>query len=197
MADTCNTISAFSGNTAKNFQLDMGALFKNVTNPASGEWTGGTLLGATSTDGSFTATPEMRNIFEDVAGARGSYKDGDVIDGWEITFSTTLLEMTADNFKLALGMADITENLEMPGKTVTPRNCIQASDYIENICWFGTIKGSAKPLVIEMKNVISMNGLSFNIEDKNKGGLEIELSPRFDVANPEEVPFKIYVPTIA
>lgn len=197
MADTCNTLSAFSANTAKNLQLDAGILVKNVTDPSSGDYSTGKLIGATTGGGSFEASPQMRNIFEDIDGARGSYKDGDVVDTWEVTYSTTLLEMTAENFQLALGVADITDNSKLSGKTVTPRICVKSSDYIDNVCWFGTLKGSDKPIVIEMRNVMSMNGLNFTIEDKNNGQLEVELSPRFDVASPEDVPFAIHIPTIA
>lgn len=197
MASLCNTLSAFTAQTAKNFQLDAGVLVKNMTNPESGDLTGAKYLGATTGGSTFTATPEFRNIFEDVDGARGMYKDGDIIDNWEISFATTLLEMTPENFQLAIGAADITDNADIGGKTVTPRNCVQAADYISNICWCGTIKGSDKPIVIEMLNVINMNGLNFAIEDKGKGGLEVELNPRFDVANPNDVPFKIHIPSIA
>lgn len=191
------TLSAFNANTAKNFQLDAGVLVRNMTDPKSGDLGGATYIGATKGGGSFTATPEIRNMFEDVDGARGNYKEGDIIDTWDIKFTTTVLEMTPENFKLAIGAADITTNSEQGTKTITPRNTITAGDYVNNICWCGTLKGSDKPLVIEMNNVMNSNGLNFTIEDKNKGGLGVELSPRFDVAKPDEVPFKIHIPTIA
>ncbi len=197
----CNTLSGLNAETAKNFQFDSGVLFKNVTDPSKMDVSTMTVdnyIGATTGGMSFTASPQLIDLFEDVDGAYGMFKGGDVIETWEITLTATLLESTAENLKLAVGPATIADNTGVAGsKVITPKNCIDDADYLTNLCWYGTLKGSDKPLVIEMQNVINGTGINFTTESKAKGTIECEFSPRFDLASPDAVPFKIYVPAIA
>lgn len=210
-------INAFTVNTAKNLQLDAGMLVRGLANPMEFNGTLATpakSIGATSGGGSFTAIPEMRNIFEDLDGSRGNYKDGNVIDSWEIKLTITLKEVTAENLKLSLAAADtkaaavavpgmVNENEEAVAAvaaekfdTTTGRLEIKTADYLDNLCWIGTLNGSAEPIIIELKNVLNINGLNFTFADKSSGGVELELQAHFDLAKPDEVPFKIYTPKL-
>lgn len=188
-------LSAFTKNTAKNMQLDAGLLVRGLTDILNFN---GTIedekkLGATAGGASFSATPEMRNIFEGIDGAKGNYKDGNVIDNWEITLTATVKEMTAKNLQLAMATADIATGNEK-FDVLTPRMEVKSTDYIDNICWLGTMNGSSEPMIIELKNVLNTNGISFTAEDKGSGSVELELKAHFDLSKPNEVPFKIYFP---
>lgn len=188
-------LSAFTKDTAKNMQLDAGLLVRGLTNILNFN---GTIedekkLGATAGGASFSATPEMRNIFEGIDGAKGNYKDGNVIDNWEITLTATVKEMTANNLKLAMATADIATGNDK-FDVLTPRMEVKSADYIDNICWLGTMNGSSEPMIIELKNVLNTNGISFTAEDKGSGSVELELKAHFDLSKPNEVPFKIYFP---
>ena len=188
-------LSAFTKNTAKNMQLDAGLLVKGLTDILNfnGTIADEKKLGATSGGASFSATPEMRNIFEGIDGAKGNYKDGNVIDNWEITLTATVKEMTANNLKLAMATADIATGNDK-FDVLTPRMEVKSTDYIDNICWLGTMKGSSEPMIIELKNVLNTNGISFTAEDKGSGSVELELKAHFDLSKPNEVPFNIYFP---
>lgn len=188
-------LSAFTKNTAKNMQLDAGLLVRGLTNILNfnGTIADDKKLGATSGGASFSATPEMRNIFEGIDGAKGNYKDGNVIDNWEITLTATVKEMTANNLKLAMATADIATGNDK-FDVLTPRMEVKSADYIDNICWLGTMNGSSEPMIIELKNVLNTNGISFTAEDKGSGSVELELKAHFDLSKPNEVPFKIYFP---
>lgn len=194
---SCNTLNDFTKDTAKNFELDAGVLLINVTDPgeldpAKAITAGAKKLGASTGGKSIDFSMEIRNLFEDVDGARGKYKGGDAIDMRDAALSVTLLEHTADNFKLALAAADLSDNTA-GGKTITPRNCINDSDYITNVCWYGTLKGFDKPMCIELKNCLN-ESFSWGAEDKSKGTIELELHPRRDLANPDESEFLIHLP---
>ena len=193
-------LNGFTKDTAKNLQLDAGIIVTGLTSPEnfSGELSGATLLGATSGGGSFVVETEMRNLFEDLDGARGNYKEGNVIDSYNITLTTTVAEMTAKNIKLALGAADTTakQGTETDVDITKARMTIKAEDYIDNVCWLGSLNGSDKPMIIELKNVMNTNGLNFTFEDKGKGKIELELKAHFDLTKPEEVPFAIYTPSV-
>ena len=188
-------LSAFTKNTAKNMQLDAGLLVKGLTDILNfnGTIADEKKLGATSGGASFSATPEMRNIFEGIDGAKGNYKDGNVIDNWEITLTATVKEMTAKNLQLAMATADINSE-DDKFDVLTPRMDIKTTDYIDNICWLGTMNGSSEPMIIELKNVMNTNGISFTAEDKGSGSVELELKAHFDLSKPNEVPFNIYFP---
>ena len=188
-------LSAFTKNTAKNMQLDAGLLVKGLTDILNfnGTIADEKKLGATSGGASFSATPEMRNIFEGIDGAKGNYKDGNVIDNWEITLTATVKEMTANNLKLAMATADIVTGNDK-FDVLTPRMEVKSTDYIDNICWLGTMNGSSEPMIIELKNVLNTNGISFTAEDKGSGSVELELKAHFDLSKPNEVPFNIYFP---
>ena len=188
-------LSAFTKNTAKNMQLDAGLLVRGLTDILNfnGTIADDKKLGATSGGASFSATPEMRNIFEGIDGAKGNYKDGNVIDNWEITLTATVKEMTANNLKLAMATADIATGNDK-FDVLTPRMEVKSTDYIDNICWLGTMNGSSEPMIIELKNVLNTNGISFTAEDKGSGSVELELKAHFDLSKPNEVPFNIYFP---
>lgn len=188
-------LSAFTKNTAKNMQLDAGLLVRGLTDILNfnGTIADDKKLGATSGGASFSATPEMRNIFEGIDGAKGNYKDGNVIDNWEITLTATVKEMTAKNLQLAMATADINSE-DDKFDVLTPRMEVKTTDYIDNICWLGTMNGSSEPMIIELKNVLNTNGISFTAEDKGSGSVELELKAHFDLSKPNEVPFKIYFP---
>lgn len=189
-------LSAFTKNTAKNMQLDAGLLVRGLTDILnfSGTIADDKKLGATSGGATFSATPEIRNIFEGIDGAKGNYKDGNVIDNWEITLTATVKEMTAKNLQLAMATADIDNSSEGKFDVLTPRMDIKTTDYIDNICWLGTMNGSTEPMIIELKNVMNTNGISFTAEDKGSGSVELELKAHFDLSKPNEVPFNIYFP---
>lgn len=189
-------LSAFTKNTAKNMQLDAGLLVRGLTDILnfSGTIADDKKLGATSGGATFSATPEIRNIFEGIDGAKGNYKDGNVIDNWEITLTATVKEMTAKNLQLAMATADIDSSGEGKFDVLSPRMDIKTTDYIDNICWLGTMNGSTEPMIIELKNVMNTNGISFTAEDKGSGSVELELKAHFDLSKPNEVPFKIYFP---
>ena len=193
-------LNGFTANTATNLQLDAGIFVRGLADPSTFNGTVTTpakTIGATSGGGSFTAIPKFRNIFEDLDGARGVYKGGQVIDSWEIKLTTTIKEMTAENLKLALACADTT-SAEPEGKydTTTARLEVKDTDYLDNFCFIGTINGQDTPVIIEIKNVLNMNGLNLIVADKSTGSVSLELQAHFDLSKPDKVPFKIYTPKV-
>ena len=192
-------LNGFTANTATNLQLDAGIFVRGLADPSKFTGTVTTpakTIGATSGGGSFTAIPTFRNIFEDLDGARGVYKGGQVIDSWEIKLTTTIKEMTAENLKLALAAADTTAASSGKYDTTVARLEVKNTDYLDNFCFIGTINGQDTPVIVEMKNVLNMNGLNLTVADKSTGSVSLELQAHFDLSKPDEVPFKIYTPKV-
>lgn len=192
-------LNGFTANTAQNLQLDAGIFVRGLADPSTFNGTvtaPAKTIGATSGGGSFTAIPTFRNIFEDLDGARGVYKGGQVIDSWEIKLTTTIKEMTAENLKLALAAADTTAASSGKYDTTVARLEVKEEDYLDNFCFIGTINGQDTPVIVEMKNVLNMSGLNLTVADKSTGSVSLELQAHFDLSKPDEVPFKIYTPKV-
>ena len=199
-------LSAFNKDTANNLQLDAGIICKGITNPYKP--TAGELknkcIGATSGGAEFEVTPEITNIFEDLDDAKGKYKGGVEITNIDIVFSFTMKEMTAENFKLAMGCADITQvkanevqanelsSDNLHHTLLTPRLEIKDEDFIDNICWYGRKRNGEKVCIV-LHNVFNEGGLNYTSESAGKGSLEVELHAFFDLKNPDKVPYEVII----
>lgn len=193
-------LSAFNKDTANNLQLDAGIICKGIENPYKP--TAGELkskcIGATSGGAEFEVTPEITNVFEDLDDAKGKYKGGVEITNIDIVFSFTMKEMTAENFKLAMGCADITKveaessSDKLPHTLLTPRLEIKDEDFIDNICWYGRKRNGEKVCIV-LNNVFNEGGLNYTSESAGKGSLEVELHAFFDLNNPNKVPYEVII----
>jgi hypothetical protein len=180
--------------SAKNFQLDAGILVTGLRTFDTAGLEAAALLGATSGGGTFTAIPEYRNIFDDIDGARGKYKDGDVIDNWEVKLTATLKEITKENIILALGAAQV--RLGTTHDMIEGKMTVSESDYLSNVVWCGTLKGHIEPIFIELKNAINTKGFDMAFTDKGTGSVAVEFEARFDLRDPNVVPFAIHMPKV-
>lgn len=190
-------ITGLTANTKKNIQLDAGALFKNYVpgtdTPATAS---AKLIGATEGGSVIGITGEVRQIAVD--GAKGPTKGLEVIDGWTATLSTTIKETCSASVQLALGAATVTTSTSPSGYVkVTPNADFTDNDYIGNVTWVGKIVGAANPMMIVLKNVASLNGLQFTVQDKGEGSVPVTLTAHYDVANLDTAPVEIYMPTVS
>lgn len=185
-------LTGYTNKTYKNLQLNAGMFVKSF-NPEVDDIATAKILGATQGGGNFTAIPEMRAI--ELDGVRGVAVGMQVIDSWEVKLTTTLKEMTAENFKLALASGKITKATgEEKYDKITANNNLSDADYIDNVCWLGTLAGSSEPVCILVKNVLNTNGLNFTFEDKGDGSIEIELTGHYSADSLDSPPFTIYTP---
>lgn len=188
-----------SANTAKRIQVNAGLFIENfsystATDAASFKTllesavTAGTgVLGATRGGGTFVATPEIRELEAD--GKRYRTKGLIKTDSWDIRLTGTLIEAYEGNFKRALISADVTSGTSK--KTVTLRTAIEDTDYIDSLCWI-SLMGDGGYMVIEVQNVINLDGLTFTFQDKNEGTIPFNFAAcHADVVGQDSAPFKI------
>lgn len=197
-------VTAVRPQTFERLQLNAGAFLKNFDLSAYTEYSaleealfgaikdGTKTLGATRGGGTFTASPTMRSIEAD--GKRYEFKGSTVIDTWDIKLTATLMEITPDNFVLALGTAEKTEDKSFTtGKktTIKLRTNIEDGDYIQNLVWFGN---TSKGLVaIALDNALNNTGVTLTFSDKGEGTLPVEFHAYQDtVENNEYAPCAIY-----
>lgn len=197
-------VTAVRPQTFERLQLNAGAFLKNFDLNTYTEYSaleealfsaikdGTKTLGATRGGGTFTASPTMRSIEAD--GKRYEFKGSTVIDTWDIKLTATLMEITPDNFALALGTAEKTEDKSFTtGKktTIKLRTNIEDGDYIQNLVWFGN---TSKGLVaIALDNALNNTGVTLTFSDKGEGTLPVEFHAYQDtVENNEYAPCAIY-----
>lgn len=189
--------TGLTSSTVKHLILDAGAYYKNYDIELPAEQQRDKLIGATAGGGSFTAVLTIRQV--EVDGKRGAVKGFDEPEGWDVSISNTVKEITADNMKLALGLADVTEvsSGALTGyKKISGRNDLLATDYCDNITWLGWESGSNKPLIIVVYNALSTNGLALTTQDKNEGTVPLTLRGSYDPDNLDKPPFDIYYPPV-
>lgn len=194
---TCKVINGLSEKTPQHLALDAGAFFKNydVTTDTYDSAVKTKLIGATKGGGSFKAIPTFRTV--ELDGMRGAVKGTKILESWEVAIGANVAEVTEDNLKISLGVANETESSEKPAnyKKITGKNCISDKDYLENITWVGTLSGSKDPVIIQVYNALNTKGLELSFEDKGELVIEMEFEGHFDMKK-KEVPFAIYYPKL-
>ncbi len=195
--------SGYNANTPDKLLLDAGAVFKNFvvgTDTYASAKAAGKCLGATQKGSEFSAVPQIRRM--EIDGVHTRTKGDTLIDGWDVYLKTTLVEMTTQTLKLALGVGDSAASSTATGyDEVTARDTITDNDYTTNITFIGNILGEDDPIIIQVFNAFHEGGLTITNEDKNNAAVECQFYGYLDptvydsVANPLTPPFKIYRPT--
>lgn len=189
-------VTGLSTTTPDYLLLDTGAFFKNFSigtdTPATAS---SKCLGATDGGGTFSAIPTVRQVSVD--GGKTNVKGLQTIDEWVITLSVNVKEITAANIKLACGGATSTSSTTITSYTEIKFNDdFTDDDYVDNITWVGTLKGSTKPIYIQLTNAISLNGFTLAVADKSEATVPITLTANYDLADLDAIPAIIYYPPI-
>jgi hypothetical protein len=182
-----------TADTVKNMLLDAGAVYVNYGEVDE------RLIGATSGGNSFTVEREIKEI--EIDGARGKVKGARRIITENASLTINLLEMSVENFKMALTAADVSDVMDEGGSTkiadkIQPRGQILDSDYLKNVALVTTVSGTDQPCVIILYNVLADDEIELELEDKEEGKPEIVLSAHYDPANLSQVPYEIRYPVV-
>ena len=195
--------SGYNAKTPDKLLLDAGAVFKNFivgTDTYASAKAAGKCLGATQKGSEFSAVPQIRRM--EIDGVHTRTKGDTLIDGWDVYLKTTLVEMTTQTLKFALGVGDSAASSTATGyDEITARDTITDNDYTTNITFIGNILGEDDPIIIQVFNAFHEGGLTITNEDKNNAAVECQFYGYLDptvydsVENPLTPPFKIYRPT--
>lgn len=189
-------ITGLKSTSKKNFQLDAGALYKNwsigTDTPANASTK---LIGATQGGATIAITPEIRQM--EVDGAKGAVKGLEVIESWAATLTATVKEVTPDSIQLALADSAVSTTAVTGYTKIVPGEDLTDEDYLTNVAWVGKLLGASDPIVIILKNAVSLNGWNLQVQDKNEGGVPLVLTAHYDVADLDDVPIEIYMPTVS
>lgn len=185
--------SGYSQKTKDNLLTGAGAYFKNFkvgTDTYETAKESGKLIGATRGGGSFKAVATIRQI--EVDGAPTRTVGLEEIDEWETSMSMNLIETTKETLQLALGATKVTDDSKH--HVIKGKNLIAAEDYIENITYIGTISGSNEPVIIQVYNALSTDGLDLQTSPKTEAVLGVTVYGHYTAEDLETPPYAIYYP---
>lgn len=175
--------------TVNRFILDAGALYVNY-----GE-TDERILGATRGGNTFAVEQDVRTI--EIDGSPGPLKGARRVVETITRLTANLIEMTADNFELALAGAVATA---YPDATATTHQSIrrtrniQYGDYLKNIALVGKISGSTENIVCIAYNPLADGNLELGTEDREEATLEVQFTGHFDPDDLDTEPWEIRFP---
>lgn len=187
--------SGFSKQTKENLLTGSGAFFKNFyvgVDTYESARAAGKLIGATQGGGEFKAVATIRQI--EVDGVAGKAQGLELIDSWEVSQTMNLLETTPESLKLALGAADIDTITNGEYYIISGRSEIKDEDYLDNLTYIGTITGSDIPVIIQVFNALSTDGLNIKTEDKKEAVLGITVYGHYTEDDLDTPPYRIYYP---
>lgn len=187
--------SGFNEQTKDHLLLGSGAFFKNYKYGVDTYETArkeGKLLGATQGGGEFKAVATIRQI--EIDGVAGRAKGLEVLDSWDVSMLMNLIETSPDTLKLALGAATIDTKSDGAYDIIEGKSEITDDDYLDNVTYIGTISGSVEPVIIQVFNALSTDGLDLKTEDKKEAVLAATLYGHYTEEDLDTPPYKIYYP---
>lgn len=183
--------------TFKKLQLNAGILSTSF-DPATGELTASTIIGATSGGVSFEATPSFTDFGEDIDNCPKNTKELKKLDSWEAKMSGSFVTMDTNVAMSVIGTAAVASDNPT---NVVPRNYVDAKDF-KNIWWVGDYSdinedgssaGKAGFIAIKLINALSTGGFKIQSGDKAKGTFEFEYTGHYSSENIDTVPFELYI----
>lgn len=147
----------------------------------------GTVISATRGGGSCVITRSIRHPEAD--GLRYGYKGDSFVDSVDCRLSTTLIEITIENLKMALGSAVITGS--SPKQTLKLKTAIAKEDYLTNLCWVGDLADGRYALIC-LYNALNEADFNLTWADKNEATLPVEFhAKQSNLDDYDYAPFEI------
>lgn len=174
--------------TFQQIQMNAGIIcttFDPATGVASGQ------IGATSGGVQFTDSVSFVDMGDDIDNCPKNTKELKILDEHEVTMSGTLVAISPETAKLLAGAADAS------GNKITPRNDLLAEDF--STLWFVGDYSDANSdenggfVAIKLINALNTGGFSLQTADKEKGTFDFEFTGHYSIANPDVVPYELYV----
>lgn len=176
--------------TFKELVMNAGILLSSF-DPSTAEVSANSIIGATSGDVTFTATPTFTDLGEDINNCPKNMKELKRLESWETKVSGTFVSVNVANAKAMTAAAD-----EVSGK-ITPRNDIAESDFqdIWLVADYSDKNGKKNGgyLAIHMLNSLSTGGFQLKTGDQSKGQFSFEFTGHYSINAQDTPPFEIYI----
>lgn len=176
--------------TFKELVMNAGILLSSF-DPSTAEVAANSIIGATSGDVTFTATPTFTDLGEDINNCPKNMKELKRLESWETEISGTFVSVNVANAKAMTAAAD-----EASGK-ITPRNDIAESDFrdIWLVADYSDKNGKKNGgyIAIHMLNSLSTGGFQLKTGDQSKGQFSFKFTGHYSIDAQDTPPFEIYI----
>ena len=183
--------------TFKKLQLGAGLLTSEF-DPATGELTASSIIGATSGGVAFEATPSFSDFGEDIDNCPKNTKELKQLDSWDAKMSGSFVTMDTKAAVSVIGTAAVASDNQAK---VVPRNSVNDTDF-KDIWWIGdysdinedgSAAGKAGFIAIRLIDALSTGGFKIQSGDRAKGAFEFEYTGHYSIKHIDTVPFEIYI----
>ena len=176
--------------TFKELVMNAGILLSSF-DPSTAEVVANSIIGATSGDVTFIATPTFTDLGEDINNCPKNMKELKRLESWETKVSGTFVSVNVANAKAMTAAAD-----EASGK-ITPRNDIVESDFRDSwlVADYSDKNGKKNGgyIAIHMLNSLSTGGFQLKTGDQSKGQFSFEFTGHYSIDAQDTPPFEIYI----
>jgi hypothetical protein len=179
--------------TFKSIQVNAGVILNDFT-PATGSYTRGNIIGATTGGNSFNSNPTYSDWYADIDNVPNNTKQGKHIESYDPALSTTFVTMNTPLGKKLVAAADMDTSDETH---IIPRNVLEDGDF-EDIWLVGdysdkTGNSNGGFVAIHVKNALNTGGFQFQSTKNGKGQFSADFHGHYDIEDIDDVPFELYI----
>lgn len=192
--------TGYTADTPKNFIVDAGSIYKNVTwNSDLGKFEG-ERLGATAGGNKVKIENNYRDI--EIDGTFSKYKGQKIITASNASLEANVKELTASNIALAINgkTRTLVGTEEGPDGSIVieGKAKLEDTDYLTNIALIGTVTGSNDPVVVILDNPICTSGLDMDFKDDSEAVVKMTFEAHADEEQVADrtLPARIYFPKV-
>ena len=186
------TYSKLRADTLSTIPINAGVLVTKFTLPTR-TYDTEDIVGATTGSLTFNAKPTYTDFGEDINNCPKNTKGLKRLKSWDVKMTGTLVTCDTEAGRMLAAQADIDGESH-----IVPRSALDVAKDFGDL-WFlvdyGDVNSGANPglIAIHMKDAMSTGGFQLQTGDQNKGQLSFEFTAHYDLANPDDVPFDIYI----
>lgn len=179
--------------TFQKLAINAGVIASAFT-PSTGSLTEANILGATSGGVNVSATPNFKDMGEDIDNCPKNTKELKRVEDYEIKTSGTFVTTSPAVAKRLMPGSTVASDKITPSHTL---NTASGGDF-DDIWIIGDYSDKNGPtnggfVACHIKNALSTGGFSYVTSDQEKAKFAFEFTGHYSVSNPETVPFELYV----
>jgi len=188
--------TGYTANTSKKYLVNSGVIYKNLVYTTETGWSG-TILGATAEGTTLKIELNYRQI--EIDGPKVNTMGEKVLESANASLETNVKELTAEILRQSLNgtIADVEIGEAPTGyKVVKSKMKVEATDFLTNIAYVGTLTGTNEPIIIILDNAFVTSGLETEHKENSEAvvTLVFEAHATAEQVNAEELPWTIYYP---
>lgn len=186
--------------TFKSIGLNAGTVLSNF-DPETGKITPESIMGATTGDVTFTATPTYTDFGEDINGVKPNTAEMKRLESIAVKLSGTFTTITD---KLAKDLVASGTISEITAKKITPRNYLTSEDF-KDIWWVGDYSdvnddgegsGSSRKagyIAIHIMKALNIDGFQLKATNGGKMTSPFNFQGHYSISEPDVVPYELYI----